>query len=302
MPEFETLGYEESGGVAWVTLNRPDVMNAFNTTMQRELHGLWRWLRRHDDVRVVVLTGAGDKAFCTGIDRSEALAEGPRPGRSGGGSAPAGPESGEEAVHIGSGTTPFMFDDPGDNLGPKSNDLWKPVIAAVNGMACGGAFYMLGEVDFIIAAEHATFFDPHLTFNMAASFEPLQMTGRMPFGDLVRLTLLGSEERMSAQRALQIGLVTEVVAADELRESRPMGRRRDRQGPPRGRAGHPAGAVGGTRAVAQPGPGPRVGLRRPRQRPRRAGRGPEALRLGPTGGVAPALRPFSPRGGRWRGP
>jgi enoyl-CoA hydratase/carnithine racemase len=193
------------------------VMNSFNTTMQRELHGLWRWLRRHDDVRVVVLTGAGDKAFCTGIDRSEALAEGPRPGRSGDTSAGAGPESGEEAVHIGSGTTPFMFDDPGDNLGPKSNDLWKPVIAAVNGMACGGAFYMLGEVDFMIAADHATFFDPHLTFNMAASFEPLQMTGRMPFGDLVRLTLLGSEERMSAERALQIGLVTEVVAADELR-------------------------------------------------------------------------------------
>jgi len=225
MPEFETLGYEESGGVAWVTLNRPDVMNAFNTTMQRELRGVWRWLRRHDDVRVVVLTGAGDKAFCTGIDRSEALAEGPRPGRAGGAGSP-GPSGGrgptgdlkaDEAVHIGSGTTPFMFDDPGENLGPKSNDLWKPVIAAVNGIACGGAFYMLGEVDFMIAAEHATFFDPHLTFNMAAAFEPLQMSGRMPFGDLVRLTLLGSEERMSAQRALQIGLVTEVVPADELR-------------------------------------------------------------------------------------
>jgi enoyl-CoA hydratase/carnithine racemase len=235
MPEFETLGYEESGGVAWVTLNRPDVMNAFNTTMQRELRNLWRWLRRHDDVRVVVLTGAGDKAFCTGIDRSEALAEGPRPGRAGGSGGSAGSGAGSagtagpgtrpgagdigegDPVHVGSGSTPFMFDDPGDNLGPKSNDLWKPVIAAINGIACGGAFYMLGEVDFMIAAEHATFFDPHLTFNMAASFEPLQMTGRMPFGDLVRLTLLGSEERMSAQRALQIGLVTEVVAADELR-------------------------------------------------------------------------------------
>jgi len=216
MPEFETLGYEESGGVAWVTLNRPDVMNAFNTTMQRELRSVWRWLRRHDDVRVVVLTGAGEKAFCTGIDRSEALAEGPRAGRAGGRPADI-PESGDEPVRIGSGTTPFMFDDPGENLGPKSNDLWKPVIAAVNGIACGGAFYMLGEVDFMIAAEHATFFDPHLTFNMAAAFEPLQMTGRMPFGDLVRLTLLGSEERMSAQRALQIGLVTEVVPADELR-------------------------------------------------------------------------------------
>jgi enoyl-CoA hydratase/carnithine racemase len=217
MPEFETLGYEESEGVAWVTLNRPDVMNAFNTTMQRELRSLWRWLRRHDDVRVVVLTGAGDKAFCTGIDRSEALAEGPRPGRSGSPGPAADPLAADQGVHIGSGTTPFMFDDPGENLGPKSNDLWKPVIAAVNGIACGGAFYMLGEVDFMIAAEHATFFDPHLTFNMAAAFEPLQMTGRMPFGDLVRLTLLGSEERMSAQRALQIGLVTEVVPGAELR-------------------------------------------------------------------------------------
>jgi enoyl-CoA hydratase/carnithine racemase len=223
MPEFETLGYEESGGVAWVTLNRPDVLNSFNTVMQRELRSLWRWLRRHDDVRVIVLTGAGDKAFCSGIDRTESLAEGPRPGRSGSRARrrPSGPGSrgdGEEPVSIGSGTTPFMFDDPGEYLGPKSNDLWKPVIAAVNGIACGGAFYMLGEVDFMIAAEHATFFDPHLTFNMAASFEPLQMTGRMPFGDLVRLTLLGSEERMSAQRALQIGLVTEVVPADELHE------------------------------------------------------------------------------------
>jgi enoyl-CoA hydratase/carnithine racemase len=222
MAEFETLDYEEDGGVAWVTLNRPDVMNAFNRTMQRELRDLWRWLRRHDPVRAVVLTGAGEKAFCTGIDRSEAMADGPRAGRrrgvTGNGAA-TGPEDSPAEVEIGSGSTPFMFDDPGQNLGPKSNDLWKPVIAAVNGIACGGAFYMLGEVDFIIAAEHATFFDPHLTFNMAASFEPLQMTGRMPFGDLVRLTLLGSHERMSAARALQVGLVTEVVPAAELRET-----------------------------------------------------------------------------------
>jgi enoyl-CoA hydratase/carnithine racemase len=219
MPEFETLDYEESDGVAWVTLDRPEVLNAFNTVMQRELRDLWRWLRRHDAVRVVVLTGAGDKAFCTGIDRTETLADGPRAGRRGGAAQdePGGSGSDTGEVHVGSGTTPFMFDDPGENLGPKSNDLWKPVIAAINGIACGGAFYMLGEVDFMIAAEHATFFDPHLTFNMAASYEPLQMTGRMPFGDLVRLTLLGSEERMSAQRALQIGLVTEVVPADELR-------------------------------------------------------------------------------------
>jgi enoyl-CoA hydratase/carnithine racemase len=202
IPSFTTLGYEESDGVAWVTLDRPEVYNAFNAVMQRELRTLWRALRRHDDVRVIVLTGAGDRAFCTGIDRNEAL---------GGAEGDATPGEDGEAVHVGGGETPFMFDDPGEDLGPKTCDLWKPVIAAVNGMACGGAFYLLGEVDFIIATEAATFFDPHVTYGMAAAFEPLQMTGRMPFGELARLTLLGAAERLSAQRAHQIGLVSELA-------------------------------------------------------------------------------------------
>ena len=210
IPSFETLGYEESDGVAWVTLDRPEVYNAFNAVMQRELRTLWRALRRHDDVRVVVLTGAGDKAFCTGIDRNEALGDAT-------GDATVGEDG--EAVHVGAGSTPFMFDDPGEDLGPKTCDLWKPVIGAVNGMACGGAFYLLGEVDFIIATEQATFFDPHVTYGMAAAFEPLQMSGSMPFGELARLSLLGASERMSAQRAHQIGLVSELAAdVDDLRE------------------------------------------------------------------------------------
>jgi len=209
IPSFETLGYEEDDGVAWVTLNRPEVYNAFNAVMQRELRTLWRALRRHDDVRVVVLTGAGDKAFCTGIDRNEAL-----------GGAVGDDTVGEdgEAVHVGAGQTPFMFDDPGEDLGPKTCDLWKPVIGAVNGMACGGAFYLLGEVDFIIATEQATFFDPHVTYGMAAAFEPLQMSGRLPFGELARLTLLGASERLSAQRAHAVGLVSELATdIDDLR-------------------------------------------------------------------------------------
>ena len=202
IPSFETLGYEEDDGVAWVTLDRPDVYNAFNAVMQRELRTLWRALRRHDDVRAVVLTGAGDKAFCTGIDRNEALGDAD-------GDATVGEDG--ESVHVGAGTTPFMFDDPGEDLGPKTCDLWKPVIGAVNGMACGGAFYLLGEVDFVIATEQATFFDPHVTYGMAAAFEPLQLTGRMPFGELARMTLLGASERMSARRAHQIGLVSELA-------------------------------------------------------------------------------------------
>jgi enoyl-CoA hydratase/carnithine racemase len=111
-----------------------------------------------------------------------------------------------------------MFDDPGEYLGPKSNDLWKPVIAAVNGMACGGAFYMLGEVDIVIAAEHATFFDPHVTYGMAAAYEPLQLLPKLPFGEIVRMTLLGNAERISAARAHQVGFVTEVCPADQLAE------------------------------------------------------------------------------------
>jgi len=205
IPEFETISYDEGDdGVAVVTLNRPDVHNAFNSLMQRELHTLWRALRRHDPVRCIVLTGAGDKAFCTGIDRMEQM----------------GGESDDTTDRdvVGSGgVTPFMFNDPGDNIGPKSCDLWKPVIAAVNGMACGGAFYMLGEVEFIVAAETASFFDPHVTYGMTAAFEPIHMAGITPFCEIMRLSLLGNYERMSAARAHQIGMVSEVVPLADVR-------------------------------------------------------------------------------------
>ncbi len=201
MPDFESLLYDESDGVAWVTLNRPEALNAFNTTMQRELRELWLMLRTNDDVRCIVLTGSGEKAFCTGLDREgvgsfDDLPPGKLPGYN----------------------TPWDFDDPGKSVCPKSNDLWKPIIAAVNGMACGGAFYILGEVDFIIAADHATFFDPHVTYGMPAAFEPIFLLHKMPFQEVVRLALLGAHERMSANRAHQIGLVSEVVPMAELRE------------------------------------------------------------------------------------
>ncbi len=205
MGDFETILYEEDDGVAWVTLNRPEVHNAFNRRMQEELRSLWRGLRHNEDVRCVVLSGAGERAFCTGIDRTETM----------GAEAPGDDQDARRKV--GHASTPWMFDDPGDNIGPKSCDFWKPVIAAVNGMACGGAFYMLGEVEFIIAADHAVFFDPHVTYGMTAAFEPIHMLQKMPFQEIMRLSLLGSHERMSAQRAHAVGLVSEVVPGDELR-------------------------------------------------------------------------------------
>ncbi len=201
MPELETLLYEESDGVAWVTLNRPDALNAFDPVMQRELRDLWSMLRTNDDVRCIVLTGAGDKAFCTGLDREGIGSfDDPPPGK------------------LPGYNTPWDFDDPGRSVCPKTNQLWKPVIAAVNGMACGGAFYILGEVDFIIAADHATFFDPHVTYGMPAAFEPIFLLHKMPFQEVMRLSLLGAHERMSAERAREVGLVSEVVPGAELAE------------------------------------------------------------------------------------
>jgi enoyl-CoA hydratase/carnithine racemase len=203
MAEYETLVVRKDDGVMWVSLNRPDVRNAINQQMQRELAGLWTGLRYDDDVRCVVLAGEGE-SFCTGIDRAEAVSDDNNAAMAAG-NYPGYP-------------TPWMYDDPGRDVGPKTRDLWKPVVAAVHGIACGGAFYMLGEVEFIIASEDAVFFDPHVTYGMTAAFEPMQMLSKMPFPEIMRLSLLGAHERMSAQRAYQIGLVTEVVPRDELVE------------------------------------------------------------------------------------
>ncbi len=191
MSEYEALIYEADGPVGWVTLNRVDRHNALNEQIAGELQDVWARLRMDASIKVVVLTAAGDKAFCTGIDRSWQVPQPP---------------------------SHFMIDDPLMKIGPKTNDLWKPVVAAVNGMACGGAAYLLGEVETIVAADTATFFDPHTTYGMAACYEPILLFGQMPWGELCRLALMGNHERMSAQRAQQVGFVQDVVPLAELRD------------------------------------------------------------------------------------
>lgn len=196
-----TVEIDEDAKVAVVTLDRPEAYNAFSPTMQEELKATWRAFRSDDRVNAIVLTAAGDKSFCVGIDRNEAEFTN---------------MAGDSRLYGTSNN--FMYDDPGDDLGPKSCDLWKPVICAVNGMACGGAFYMLAESDIILAADHAAFFDPHVTYGMAAVYEPIKMLQYMPLGEVLRMTLLGNHERMSAETAHRIGLVSEVCSSDDLME------------------------------------------------------------------------------------
>ncbi|MEV0119851.1 enoyl-CoA hydratase/isomerase family protein [Streptomyces sp. NPDC050844] len=180
---------DKETGVAIVTLDRPARHNAIDQQTAAELTAAWREFRFDDTVRAIVLTGAGEKAFCTGIDRDTDV---PQP------------------------NSPYSMDDPLLSIGPKANDLWKPVIAAVNGMACGGAFYLIGEAEFVIAAEHATFFDPHTTYGMVSAYESIHMAQRMPYGEIARMSLMGSAERVSARRAYETGLVSELTTPEEL--------------------------------------------------------------------------------------
>jgi enoyl-CoA hydratase/carnithine racemase len=197
--DYEAIIYEERDGVAWITLNRPQALNSFDTKMRAEVRDVWRSLRTNDDVRCAVITAAGERAFCVGVDRN----------------ADDTYVVFEKDTFYGTSNN-YMYDDPGEDLGPKANDLWKPVVCAVNGMACGGAFYMIAESDIVIAADHATFFDPHVTYGQAAVYEPIKLLQHISLGNVLRMSLLGAHERISADTALQIGLVTQVVPYAEL--------------------------------------------------------------------------------------
>jgi enoyl-CoA hydratase/carnithine racemase len=186
-----TVLFDVTEHVATITLNRPDKLNSFNEKMTREIAEIWQRVRDDDDIHVAVLRAAGERAFCTGID----MAEGP----------------------WWTGQSVWNQEDPGALLGPKQHRVWKPVIAAVHGMAAGGAMYFINESDIVICSEDATFFDPHANSGMVSALEPVGMLRRgVPLGDVVRWALLGNEERITAETALRLGLVTEVLPRDEL--------------------------------------------------------------------------------------
>ncbi|WP_369235352.1 enoyl-CoA hydratase/isomerase family protein [Streptomyces sp. R21] len=183
---------DKDSGVAILTLDRPEKLNAIDLAMADELATTWREFRFDDSVRAIVITGTGERAFCTGLDRT---ADVPQP------------------------NSPYMMDDPLIAIGPKANDLWKPVIAAVSGMACGGAFYLIGEAEFVVADESATFFDPHTTYGMVSAYESIYLAQRMPPGEVTRMALMGTAERISARRAYEVGLVSELTAPGEAVEA-----------------------------------------------------------------------------------
>jgi enoyl-CoA hydratase/carnithine racemase len=197
MSTYETILLDRSDdGVLTVTLNRPEVLNAFNEQMQLEIERLWKEVKDDDDVRAIVLAAAGERAFCTGIDVGERLDQ--------------------ESPFVDRAHPWAENEDPGRHLNPRHHEVWKPVIAAVHGMCAGGAFYLVAPSDIVICSPDATFFDPHVTYGLVAALEPMLLSHRMPFSEVSRIALLGGHERMGATRAHQIGFVTEIVERDGL--------------------------------------------------------------------------------------
>lgn len=190
MNAFQTVDFDVSDDhIATITLNRPEVLNAFNQTMLDEFVSIWKRCRTDDDIRVVVLRAAGERAFSTGVDRT------------------AGRDRHQNL---------WSEDDPGSALGARQNRVWKPVIAAVHGIAAAGAFYWLNEADVIICSDDATFFDPHTSYGKVAALEPIGLLRRMPFGEVMRMALFGLDERIGAHRAFNVGLVSEVTSRARL--------------------------------------------------------------------------------------
>ncbi|MEA2718860.1 MAG: enoyl-CoA hydratase [Candidatus Eremiobacteraeota bacterium] len=187
---METILVEHSGAVATVTLNRPSVLNALNLRMLDELGAAFAHLETEADLRAVILTGAGTKAFAAGADIGEL-------------NALPGAHAGEKQAHKGQALTRAI------------ERLRVPVIAAVNGFALGGGCELAMACDVRVASENAKFGQPEVNLGILPGYGGTQrMTRLIGEGTAMYLCLTG--EMIDAQEALRVGLVQNVVPLDGL--------------------------------------------------------------------------------------
>jgi len=190
MSSFSTIRYETSDDhVATITLDRPEALNAFDRTMCEEVRAAWKLVKDDAVVHAVVLRAEGERAFSAGLDVKK-------------------PYGQPDDV--------WNHEDPGELLSPKWQKVWKPVVCAVQGMCTAGAFYFLNESDVVICSTDATFFDSHVSAGLVSALEPVGLMRRIGLAETLRIALSGNDERVTADTALRIGLVTEVVDRAEL--------------------------------------------------------------------------------------
>ncbi|MGH9049343.1 MAG: enoyl-CoA hydratase/isomerase family protein [Acidimicrobiia bacterium] len=189
---YETLIVERRGPVGWLVFDRPEAANAMDATMLAELGAAWRELDDDPEARVIVNTGNG-RAFQTGLDVAQLSRD-------------------RDALREQSRRTR----DNQLRLTAWHNRVWKPVIAAVNGVCAGGGLHFVADADIVIAASNATFLDPHVSIGQVSAYETIGLARKSPMGSVLRMALLGSHERVDAERARQLGIASQVVEPPEI--------------------------------------------------------------------------------------
>ena len=189
---FDCLQVERHGPVGWLINDRPDQLNAMSAHMRDEFAVAWKELDADPDVRVIVHTGNG-RAFQTGVDVSEIASDG-----------------------VGMERYRQSMEDFDIHFTAWHQHVWKPVITAVNGICAGGGFHWVADADIVIAASDAQFFDPHVSVGQVVSLEAIGLLRKMPFEAVMRMAMVGRHERMSAQRAYELGMVSRVVPREDL--------------------------------------------------------------------------------------
>jgi enoyl-CoA hydratase/carnithine racemase len=192
---YETLRVERRGPVGWLIFDRPEHGNAMDARMMAELEDAWPALDDDPDVRVIVNTGSG-RAFQTGLDMVQ-LSKDPETLR----------EQSRRTKHFTLKLTAWH------------NDVEKPVIAAVNGVCAGGGLHFVADADIVVAADSAAFLDPHVSVGQVSAYETIALVKKSPMEAILRMAFTGAHERLSAARAHQLGICSQVVPADALRET-----------------------------------------------------------------------------------
>jgi enoyl-CoA hydratase/carnithine racemase len=196
--EFETILYEVDGRVATITLNRPDQLNAVSPQMAAELRRAYAAAEADDAVWTILVTAAG-RAFCTGADVREI------------------PEDGRVVYEQPYLSTYEQWEAPQEGT-PPFRSMTKPVVVAVNGLCCGAGLDWVTTGDIVIASDRAEFFDPHVSIGLVSGREVVRLARVLPTNIAMRIALTGRHERMSAQRAYDLGMVSELVEHDRLVE------------------------------------------------------------------------------------
>jgi enoyl-CoA hydratase/carnithine racemase len=195
---YDTIKYEVDGHKATITLNRPDALNALSPHMITELRAAYDETENDDNVWLMIVTATG-RAFCTGADVKEIPGDG---------------KVVNERPYL---STYEQWEAPQEGT-PPFRTMAKPVVVAINGICCGAGLDWVTTGDIVIASDKATFFDPHVSIGLVAAREMVRLARALPRSVALRMALMGKHERMTVERAYELGLITEIVEHDKLLE------------------------------------------------------------------------------------